>query len=77
MIDTDKPMFSDAIANFSLIYNRGFAGPELKRAYWNALKHLSRDEFMRATTHLMSTWKWPRIPAPADFIQAAKTVGWL
>jgi hypothetical protein len=68
-------LFSNRLHEFGVLVGK-YMTPEQKRVYWDALKHMSAAEFEHAATELMRTWKWPRVPYPADFLVAAKA-GWV
>lgn len=42
------------------------------KLYFHALKDLPAYKFEAAALKLIKTHKWPRLPLPADFIEAAK-----
>ncbi|MBT9167324.1 MAG: hypothetical protein DDT19_00653 [Syntrophomonadaceae bacterium] len=44
----------------------------LQDTYYEALKHLTHEEFLSAVSHIIQTKKFHKLPLPAEFIEAAK-----
>lgn len=61
-----------ALAALSLIWPNREMSPEACRLYWVAVRHLTREQFVKAMETAVKTCKY--FPAPAEILEFAPTV---
>lgn len=67
-----KEKIADAIGSIAEMLQVSVPSTIGLKLYFHALKELPEYKFEAACLKLIRTHKWPRLPLPADFIEAAK-----
>lgn len=67
-----KEKIADALGSIAEMLQVSVPSPIGLKLYFHALKDMPAYKFEAACMSLIRTHKWPRLPLPADFIEAAQ-----
>ena len=67
-----RPKIADALHTLAEMLQCSVPTPEGLKLYFHALQDMPYYKFQYACLELVKTHKWPKLPLPADFIEAAK-----
>lgn len=69
-----KEKIADALHSFAEMLQCTVPTPEGLKLYFFALQDMPYYKFQAACLKLVKQHKWPRLPLPADFVEASKDV---
>jgi hypothetical protein len=69
-----RPQIADALHTFAEMLQCSVPTPAGLKLYFHALQDMPYYKFQHACLELLKKHKWPRLPLPADFIEASKDV---
>lgn len=67
-----REKIADSLRVFAEMLQCSVPTPEGLKLYFYALQDMPQHKFQYACISLIKTHRWPRIPLPADFIEASK-----
>lgn len=72
LVPVTHEQIASALDAFAEMLQVTVPSPTGLKLYFHALDKMPAYKFEAACTHLAATHKWPRLPLPADFHEAAK-----